>query len=273
MEHQNLSGDASPDRETRNKIVCLNLKLVIKEAFWFRRRYPFLDVEDLIQEGNLGLMRAADTFESSLGFAFSTYATKCIRSYLFNYFRKHWTVHIPKKTKTEKSNHSCTEKTKKTISMEDLSREEGFNWDDIFGKDINRPLASDGEIDEENIRSVRQWLKESSPQTQRFFAMSFGLDGSRPLSNREIAETTGLTKSRVSQVVRGGLLKAIEDLAPSRATKDLPRRANGRTVRKITDRDAERMKQMSSMGMRQKDIAQRFGVAPSSVSETIRDVL
>ncbi len=65
------------DLEIRNKIVCHNLRLAANIAF--RNRGRGLDVEDMVQEGALGLVIAAERYDPSLGFHFSTYATWWVR--------------------------------------------------------------------------------------------------------------------------------------------------------------------------------------------------
>ncbi len=64
-------------RKAREKFICSNLRLVV----WVAKKYSWssLDILDLIQEGNIGLMKAVDKFEYRLGYKFSTYATWWIR--------------------------------------------------------------------------------------------------------------------------------------------------------------------------------------------------
>lgn len=71
------------DRRIADRLVCANLKLVVKMANDYRRsRMP---VEDLIQEGNLGLMKAVEKFDPSCGSKLTTYAAFWIRAYMLHY--------------------------------------------------------------------------------------------------------------------------------------------------------------------------------------------
>jgi RNA polymerase sigma factor (sigma-70 family) len=71
----------------RNKIVEGNLKLVSKYAYQMAKAWQTIDVMDLIQEGNIGLIKAVDAFKPAKGFKFSTIATAYIQGYMLHYIR------------------------------------------------------------------------------------------------------------------------------------------------------------------------------------------
>lgn len=71
----------------RNQIVEGNLRLVVKIAFEIYQAWKEIEVLDLIQEGNLGLIYAVDNFKYKKGYQFSTYATYCIKGYILNYIK------------------------------------------------------------------------------------------------------------------------------------------------------------------------------------------
>lgn len=74
-------------KKYRNKIVEGNLKLVSYYAYQFARAWNSIDVMDLIQEGNIGLIKAVDAFIPSKGYKFSTIATAYIQGYMLHYIR------------------------------------------------------------------------------------------------------------------------------------------------------------------------------------------
>ena len=74
------------DKEAKNKMMGLNLRLVIPTAKRFQR--PGMDLMDLIEEGNLGLLQAIDKFEPEKGYRFSTYAVYWIEQYIRKYIEE-----------------------------------------------------------------------------------------------------------------------------------------------------------------------------------------
>ena len=74
-------------KECRNKLIEGNLRLVVKTAFEINEAWKDVDVLDLIQEGNLGLIDAVDRYEIRKGYRFSTYAMHYIKGYMLTHIR------------------------------------------------------------------------------------------------------------------------------------------------------------------------------------------
>jgi len=78
------------DKEAARRIILSNLKLVVKIALGYYNTY--LNVRDLIQEGNIGLMQAVRKYNPYKGTRFSTYASFWIRAYILKYIRNNWSL-------------------------------------------------------------------------------------------------------------------------------------------------------------------------------------
>ena len=91
-EERRLAREYRDEGNTRaaHRLVEANLRFVVKVAFEYRS-YG-LRMADLIQEGNIGLMKAVDKFEYKRGYKFSTYATWWIRAYIQNHILKSWSL-------------------------------------------------------------------------------------------------------------------------------------------------------------------------------------
>ena len=91
-----LEALAAGGREAKAHFVAANQSLVAYMANCYAYRAKSIDVDELIQQGNLGLIRAVEKFDFTLGNKFSTYAWKWIRVFMFKYIRAHdGTIYVP----------------------------------------------------------------------------------------------------------------------------------------------------------------------------------
>jgi RNA polymerase sigma-32 factor len=106
------------DKEAARQIILSNLKLVVKIALGYYNTY--LNVRDLIQEGNIGLMQAVRKYNPYKGTKFSTYASFWIRAYILKYIRNNWSLVKVGTTESQKKLFYGLEKEKKRLEAKGI---------------------------------------------------------------------------------------------------------------------------------------------------------
>jgi RNA polymerase primary sigma factor len=252
-EERELSGRAREgDMEARARLIKSNLRLVISIAKKYRGRG--VSFEDLIQEGNAGLIKAVERFDPSLGNRFSTYATWWIRQAITRAVADHArTVRLPAHVvdaifRLRRAENALSIELGRDATEEELAIRLGTKPEEMRRlREVSQPIGSVnariGSATEEGAEmgdllpderagddytriEIGQWegtLREavrSLPEREaRVLNMRHGLDGSKTRTLREVSEALGISQERARQVE----IKALRTIRTGRYASTLRR--------------------------------------------------
>ncbi len=232
--------------EAKYAIIEANVRLVVSIA----KKYVLkgMEVIDIIQEGNKGLIKAVENFDYKMGYKFSTYATWWIRQAITRAINdKAKTIRIPANTldlvnKTIKYCKKCITKNGYEPDVEEIAKAVGCSVSKVqmaleFSID---PVSLDMEIGDDGNSTIGEYIEDTETKNQstslmglrknitkvldslndkerEIIIMRFGLDDGRIKTLKEIAETFNISRERVRQIET----KALSKLKHPSRTRDL----------------------------------------------------
>jgi RNA polymerase primary sigma factor len=231
------------DEEAKRRLIESNLRLVMS----ITRNYTKAGVPllDLIQEGNLGLIRAVEKFDYKLGFKLSTYATWWIRQAVTRALADQGrTIRLPvhvadQVKKLLRARRNLAQKLNRDPTAAELAEESGFPVERVEellelvedpislsipvgdGESLYGDLIEDTKSDPPDaatalkLRSVelKRALLRLSPRGRSVLMRRFGLDGNPPQTLEQVGESLGITRERVRQL-EARALRELRAVAP-----------------------------------------------------------
>ncbi len=229
------------DKAAYDKLVQSNLRLVVRIAYQLRRRRHGVQLLDLIQDGNLGLMRAAEDFDGDRGCKFSTYASWWIRSFVLRGpYSEPGCMHVPhsmqkKIAKMRKAIRVFAQEHSREPDDLELAEATGFKLEMVRKVrkaalqpvSVHTPVNQDGSKETlgDRIRSAQTAepskamdevalhgrLKEAASRLTKkelkVIKLRFGLEDGEDRTLQEIGEIFDVTRERIRQIEKQALGK------------------------------------------------------------------
>ena len=190
-EKEYLLKSKNGDIKARNILVEHNLRLV---AHIIKKYYAVnVDQDDLVSIGTIGLIKAINTFDMDKNIKLSSYASRCIENEILMHFRN------LKKSSQNVSLEDAVDidKDGNTLKLMDL-----LSIDDDFADNLDKKL---------NLQKINKYLTETLTKRElQIINLRYGLNGGKPLTQREVSSIMNISRSYVSRIEKKALEKLKE---------------------------------------------------------------
>ena len=180
------------DKNARNKLIEHNLRLVAHIAKKYDSKY--IDNDDLISIGTIGLIKGVDTYKDNHNVKITTYCARCIDNEILMYFRKN-------------------NKYNNDISInEPIGYDKDGNPIEILDviKVEDRDFSEDIEL-KDNINLLIKYLKVLNKREKEIIIDRYGLDNKKSLTQKNISKRLGISRSYVSRIEKRALTKLLRE--------------------------------------------------------------
>ena len=238
-----LGGAIADGEAARQAFVEANLRLVVAVARPYQGRG--VDLMDLVQEGNIGLLRAVDRFDWRMGNRFSTYAVWWIRQSILRAFDSSRSIRLPVHRETERRALARTREAlqaelhrpatceelaeasgidvarvrsdlvlpEASVSLSTAVGADGLQLGDVL-PDVQSPAPDDHVSDEDLTADVARLVAGLPSRLGLIVRLRFGLGDGEPRSREQVAATLGVTRERVRQLEQRAIARLRRTASP-----------------------------------------------------------
>ena len=186
-----LIGNGNDVEKARQALITHNLRLVVYIAKKFEN--SGVPVEDLISIGTIGLIKSVNTFRPEKNIKLATYSSRCIENEILMHFRSQ---------KKSAQDISMSEPIDTDSEGNPLTLSDIVYTDDTIADDLDKKIK---------IEKLREYIDEMEDSRDREIILKrYGLFMSKPMTQREIAEEMGISRSYVSRIEKRALKKLRE---------------------------------------------------------------
>ena len=193
-ESSKLSLLESGDERAKAELVEHNLRLVVYIAKKFEGSGA--DGDDLVSVGTIGLIKAINSFKSDKNIKLATYASRCIENEILMYLRR--TARLRQEVSFDEPLNTDWEGNELLLS-------------DVMGTDADTVYSDiEGGVERELLKSS---LSKLSQREQRIMNMRFGLDGGEGMTQKDVADTLGISQSYISRLEKKIIAKLKKEIS------------------------------------------------------------